>query len=373
MDIRIPVARSSMPPLEEYVAEIAPLWESRWLTNMGAEHRKLEAMLEGRLGVENVELFANGHLALECALRALGLGADGRDEVVTTPFTFASTTHAIVRSGLTPVFADIEPDSLTLDPEAVERAVTPRTCAILPVHVYGSLCDVDALQAVADRHDLKVVYDAAHAFGVERDGASAASFGDASMFSFHATKAFNTVEGGAVCFRDPEYGEALARLRNFGLAGPDDVRSVGGNAKMDELRAAMGVCNLRHLDGEVAKRAAVAARYRERLEGVPGLRLPCVPRLGVKPNCAYMPVLFDDAFGATRDEVLNALAREGIGARRYFHPLTSAFPCYRGALDPGDTPVAEDAAARVLALPMYADLALDDVDLVCGIVRGCAR
>lgn len=373
MDIRIPVARSSMPPLEEYVAEIAPLWESRWLTNMGAEHRKLEAMLKERFGMGSVELFANGHLALECALQALDLGADRRDEVVTTPFTFASTTHAIARSGLTPVFADVKPDDLTLDPGAVERAVTPRTCAIVAVHVYGNLCDVDAIQQIADRHDLKVVYDAAHAFGVERDGVSAAAFGDASMFSFHATKAFNTVEGGAVCFRDPEYGEALARLRNFGLAGPDDVRSVGGNAKMDELRAAMGVCNLRHLDEEVAKRAAVAARYRERLGGVPGLRLPCVPRPGAKPNHAYMPVLFDDAFGATRDDVLDALAAAGVGARRYFHPLTSAFPCYRGVLDPGDTPVAEDAAARVLALPMYADLALEDVDLVCEIARGCAR
>lgn len=373
MDIRIPVARSSMPPLEEYVVEIAPLWESRWLTNMGAEHRKLEAMLEGRLGVESVELFANGHLALECALKALGLGADGRDEVVTTPFTFASTTHAIVRSGLKPVFADVEPGGLTLDPGAVERAVTPRTCAIVAVHVYGNLCDVDALKEIADRHDLKVVYDAAHAFGVERDGVSAASFGDASMFSFHATKAFNTVEGGAVCFRDPALGKELARLRNFGLAGPDDVRSVGGNAKMNEFCAAMGVCNLRHLDGEVAKRAAVAARYRERLEGVPGLRLPCQPKEGIKSNFAYMPVLFDCAFGATRDDVLEALTAAGVGARRYFHPLTSAFPCYRGRFDPGETPVAEDAAARVLALPMYANLASEDVDLVCSIVRGCAR
>lgn len=373
MDIRIPVARSSMPPLEEYVAEIAPLWESRWLTNMGAEHRKFETMLKERLGVENVELFANGHLALECALQALGLGVDGRDEVVTTPFTFASTTHAIVRSGLTPVFADIEPDGLTLSPEAVERAVTPRTCAIVPVHVYGNLCDVDAIQDIADRHDLKVVYDAAHAFGVERGGVSAAAFGDASMFSFHATKAFNTVEGGAVCFRDPKYGEALTKMRNFGLAGPDDVRGVGGNAKMNEFCAAMGVCNLCRFDDEVAKRAVVAARYRECLEDVPGLRLPCVPRPGIKPNHAYMPVLFDDAFGATRDEVLDALAAAGVGARRYFHPLTSAFPCYRGALDPGETPVAEDAAARVLALPMYADLAPGDVDLVCEIVRGCAR
>lgn len=363
------VTRSSMPPLAEYVGEIAPLWESHWLTNMGAEHRKLEAMLKERLGVENVCLFTNGHNALECVLEALGL----RGEVVTTPFTFASTAHAIVRKGLVPVFADVKEDDCTIDPESVEGLITPRTSAIVPVHVYGSLCDVEAIQKLADRHGLKVVYDAAHAFGVERGGVSAASFGDASVFSFHATKAFNTVEGGAACFKDPSLYDALNRWKNFGIASPEDVDRAGGNAKMNELCAAMGVCNLRHFDGEVAKRRAVAERYRENLGGVTGVRL-VLPREGDRPNYAYMPAFFDpEAFGAGRDDVFEALARAGIGARKYFYPLVSDFECYRAVYASERTPVARRMAGQVLCLPMYADLELGDVDRVCGVVRGCAR
>lgn len=368
MDSRILVTRSSMPSLEEYVEEIKPLWESHWLTNMGVEHRKLEAALKGRLKVENVALFTNGHNALECVLEALDL----RGEVITTPYTFASTTHAIVRKGLTPVFADIKPDDYTIDPESVERLITPRTCAIVPVHVYGNLCDVDAIQRIADEHGLKVVYDAAHAFGVERGGVSAAAFGDASMFSFHATKVFNTVEGGAVCFKDPALYPVLNQWKNFGITSPEDVEYVGGNAKMNEFCAAMGVCNLRHLDGEIAKRAKVEERYRERLAGVRGVRL-VDPQPGVRPNHAYMPVVFGDAFGATRDEVFDALDRAGIGARKYFYPLVTDYACYRTVYSSDRTPVAKDVASRVLTLPMYADLALGDVDRICDVVLGCAR
>lgn len=377
MDRRILVTRSSMPPLKEYVDEIAPLWESHWLTNMGAEHRKLEAALKERLRVDNLALFTNGHNALECILEALGLPAGG--EVITTPFTFASTTHAIVRKGLTPVFADVRPFDLTLDPEAVEEAITPRTCAIVPVHVYGNLCEVDAIRDVADRHGLKVVYDAAHAFGVERENPAtggketAASFGDASMFSFHATKVFNTIEGGCVCFHNPSLYEVLNQWKNFGIVGPEDVEYVGGNAKMNEFCAAMGVCNLRHLDGEIAKRKAVAERYWGNLEGVPGVRA-VKPAAGSVPNYAYLPALFDpDAFGATRDDVFDALAAEGIGARKYFYPLVTDFACYRSVYSSDRTPIAAKAAREVLTLPMYADLALEDVDLICSIVRGCAR
>lgn len=368
MDSRILVTRSSMPSLEEYVEEIKPLWESHWLTNMGVEHRKLEAALKGRLKVENVALFTNGHNALECVLEALDL----RGEVITTPYTFASTTHAIVRKGLTPVFADVKPDDYTIDPESVERLITPRTCAIVPVHVYGNLCDVDAIQRIADEHGLKVVYDAAHAFGVERGGVSAAAFGDASMFSFHATKVFNTAEGGAVCFKDPALYPVLNQWKNFGITSPEDVEYVGGNAKMNEFCAAMGVCNLRHLDGEIAKRAKVEERYRERLAGVRGVRL-VDPQPGVRPNHAYMPVVFGDAFGATRDEVFDALDRAGIGARKYFYPLVTDYACYRTVYSSDRTPVAKDVASRVLTLPMYADLALGDVDRICDVVLGCAR
>lgn len=377
MDRRILVTRSSMPPLQEYVDEAAPLWESHWLTNMGVEHRKLEMALKEKLRVDNLALFTNGHNALECILEALELPTGG--EVITTPFTFASTTHAIVRKGLTPVFADVRPSDLTLDPEAVEAAITPRTVAIIPVHVYGNLCDVDAIQSIADRHCLKVVYDAAHAFGVERADAAtgakepAASFGDASMFSFHATKVFNTIEGGCVCFRDSSLYDVLNQWKNFGIVGPEDVEYVGGNAKMNEFCAAMGVCNLRHLDSEIAKRKAVAERYWEGLEGLPGVRA-IVPATGTVPNYAYLPVLFDpDAFGATRDDVFDALAAQGIGARKYFYPLVTDFACYRSVYSSGRTPVAAKAARQVLTLPMYADLALEDVDLICSIVRGCAR
>ena len=368
---KILVTRSSMPSFEEYCEEIAPLWESHWLTNMGAEHQKLEVALKEKLGVVNIALFTNGHNALECILEAMALPAGG--EVITTPFTFASTTHAIKRKGFTPVFADVRHSDLTLDPGQIERMITPRTCAIVPVHVYGNLCDVDTIQAIADQHGLKVIYDAAHAFGVERNGVSAAAFGDASMFSFHATKAFNTIEGGCVCFKEPALYETLNQWKNFGITGPEDCEYVGGNAKMNEFCAAMGVCNLRHFDDEIAKRRKVAERYWERLEGIPGVRV-FRPAAGTKSNYAYLPVLFDpEAFGATRDDVFAALAKNGVGARKYFYPLVSDFACYRSVYSSDRTPVAKKAAEQVLTVPMYADLAIEDVDRICDVVLGRAR
>lgn len=376
MSDRILVTRSSMPTLEEYVTEIAPLWESRWLTNMGMEHKKLEEALKERLGIDNLALFTNGHNALECILEALALPAGG--EVITTPFTFASTTHAIVRKGLTPVFADVDPESLTLDPESIEKMITPRTCAIVPVHVYGNLCDVDGIQMIADRCGLKVIYDAAHAFGVECrcvDGQwySAAVFGDAAMFSFHATKVFNTIEGGCACFRDKGLYPLLNQWKNFGITGPEDVEYVGGNAKMNEFCAAMGVCNLRHLDGEIEKRKVVAERYWERLEDAPGITV-FKPDESVRHNYAYLPVLFDpQVFGATRDDVFDALDAINVGARKYFYPLVSDFACYRSVYSSDRTPVAKRAASQVLTLPMYAGLALENVDRICDVVLGCAR
>lgn len=368
------VTRSSMPPIDEYIAEIAPLWKSHWLTNMGAKHEELETELKKRLGVNNVALFTNGHSALECVLEAMEL----RGKVITTPFTFASTVHAIVRKGLEPVFADVRPDDYTINPSEIERLIDSSTCAIVPVHVYGNLCDVDMIQDIAARYNLKVIYDAAHAFGVERkDPASgewvgAASFGDASMLSFHATKVFHTIEGGAVCFSESELKPLLNQWKNFGITGPEDVEYAGGNAKMNEFCAAMGICNLRHFDEEIAKRESVAERYWELLEGVSGVKV-CRPPEDVRSNYAYMPIIFDDAFGATRDEVFDALAAEGIGARKYFYPLVSDYACYRGRFDSSDTPVASDVASRVLTLPMYADLALEDVERICSILKGRAR
>lgn len=369
MSDRILVTRSSMPEFEEYCEEIRPLWESHWLTNMGVEHKKLESELKERLGTPNVCLFTNGHNALECILEALDL----RGEVITTPFSFASTTHAISRKGLTPVFADVRESDCTLDPECIERMITPRTCAIVPVHVYGNLCDVDAIQEIADRHSLKVIYDAAHAFGVERNGVSAAAFGDASMFSFHATKVFNTIEGGAVCFKDPCLYDTLNQWKNFGITGPEDVEYVGGNAKMNEFCAAMGVCNLRHLDDEIAKRKVVAERYWDRLEGLQGVRI-FRPADGVKANYAYLPVIFDPSkFGATRDDVFDALDAAGVGARKYFYPLINDFACYRSVYSSDRTPVAQKLASQVLTVPMFADLALEDVNRICDVIAQVGR
>lgn len=362
------VTRSSMPSLDEFVREIEPLWESHWLTNMGVKHEEFEESLKKCLEVDNLALFTNGHNALECVLEAMQL----KGEVITTPFTFASTTHAIVRKGLVPVFADIREDNYTLDPSCIESLITPRTCAILPVHVYGNLCAVEAIQKIANEYGLKVIYDAAHAFGIRRAGVSVAAYGDASMFSFHATKVFNTIEGGAVCCKDPRLCQTLNLWKNFGITGLEEVEYVGGNAKMNEFCAAMGICNLRHFGEEVSKRRAVDVLYRELLSGVPGVRLCAIPK-NVRHNYAYMPVVFEDSFGATRDEVYDALVQQGIFARKYFYPLVSDYACYRSSFNSQRTPVAASVARRVLTLPMYADLSPFHVERICRIVRACAR
>ena len=359
--MNINVTRSALPPLEEYVNEISSLWDSRWLTNQGEKHQTLEQMLQAYFGAPNVTLFTNGHLALEGILAAFGLTG----EVITTPFTFASTTHAIVRAGLKPVFCDVDPETCTLDPAKLEALITPETSAIVPVHVYGTLCDVDAIDAAAKKHGLKVIYDAAHAFGVKKDGVSAASFGDASMFSFHATKVFHTVEGGCVVYRDPALREKLDSGKNFGLAGTD-IAFPAPNAKMSEFHAAMGICNLRHIDECIAARKQAVERYRENLAGVPGLKL-LKPQRGVESNYAYFPVVFDGA-GYSRDEAADRLAEQGIFARKYFFPLTNHCAAYGFRGD--DTPIAKHISDRVLCLPLYPELALEDVDRICGIICG---
>lgn len=362
------VTRSSMPDFEEYANEIQPLWGSHFLTNMGEKHCEFEARLKEYLNVDDIALFVNGHSALECTLEAMGL----HGKVITTPYSFASTTHAIVRKGLTPVFADIKSDDYTIDPEKVEELVDDETCAIMPVHVYGNLCDVDAIKEIADKYGLKVIYDAAHAFGVWRGDVSVAEFGDASMFSFHATKVFNTIEGGAVCFHDHGLKELLNQWKNFGITGTESVEYVGGNAKMNEFCAAMGLCNLRHLDDEIAKRKRVAERYWARLADIPGA-VTCNPQDGVTRNFAYLPVLFENEFGATRDDVYAALMARDIHPRKYFYPLISDFSCYAGQYDSKETPVAKHVADRILTLPMYADLELEDVDWICDVIESVRR
>lgn len=367
MNNKILVTRSSMPTLEEYMNEIAPMWESHWLTNMGPKHKELQAKLCEYLDVENIDLLTNGHMALELTLQAMNL----QGEVITTPFTFASTTHAIVRNGLEPVFCDINPKDYTIDVTKIESLITDKTVAIVPVHVYGNMCDVEEIERIAKKYELKVIYDAAHAFGVTYKGKSSASFGDASMFSFHATKVFNTIEGGAVCYHDDSLTQKLNDLKNFGIHGPEEVAYIGGNAKMNEFQAAMGICNLRHLESEIAKRQAVVERYRSNLKNIDGIKL-CDPKSDVKSNYAYFPVVFDEkVFGASRNEVMEKLAENGIGARKYFYPLTSVSPAFNEKYDPSDTPVALHLSKRVLTLPLYADLSLDDVDRICNIIKSC--
>lgn len=360
----INVTRSSLPEFEEYCEEIKELWDSHWLTNMGVKHRTLEAELKNYLNTPNLTLVTNGHLALENMLEAFGV----HGEIITTPFTFASTTHAITRCGCTPVFCDINRRDYTLDVTKLESLISEKTVAILPVHVYGNLCDTETIDAIAKKHGLRVFYDAAHAFGVTKNGVSAANFGDASIFSFHATKVFNTIEGGAVCYGDSSLVRKFDDLKNFGIHSAEEVPFVGGNAKMNEFCAAMGLCNLRHLPEEIEKRRLAVEQYNRRLSGVPGIRLNGAQE-GVKSNYAYYPVVFD-GYKYDRDTVFARLMDRGIMARKYFYPLTNSFDCYRNTLgcDPADTPVARHIAASVLTLPLYAGLAPEDVDRICEII-----
>lgn len=365
---KILVTRSSMPPIEEFHDEIQDLFESHWLTNMGVKHKTLQAKLEEYLRVENVELLTNGHMAIEMALQALHLPIGG--EVITTPFTFASTTHAIVRNNLTPVFCDIRPDNYTMDTDKLESLITAKTCAILPVHVYGSVCDVEKIEQIAKKYCLKVIYDAAHAFGVTYKGHGIGEFGDASCFSFHATKVFNTIEGGAVTYHNinQNFGKEIYRLKNFGIRDTEIVDGVGANAKMNEFCAAMGLCNLRHIEEEIAKRKKVYECYVSHLKGVQGIQI-LEPAPYVVPNYAYFPVIFKkDIFGKDRNTIFQKLEEHHIGARKYFYPLTNDFDCYRTLYSSALTPIAKEISASVLTLPMYAELSLDDVERICKII-----
>jgi dTDP-4-amino-4,6-dideoxygalactose transaminase len=366
MKDKILVTQSSMPPLDEYVDEIRDIWDSHWLTNMGVKHKTFQTQLKKYLDVDNVELLVNGHMALELTMQAMNL----HGEVITTPFTFASTTHAIVRNGLVPVFCDIEPDTYTIDTSKIEELITDKTCAIVPVHVYGNICNIDEISRLAKKYGLTVIYDAAHTFGETYRGKGIGSFGDASCFSFHATKVFNTIEGGAVCYHNEELGNNLYRLKNFGISGPEEVDAVGANAKMNEFCAAMGICNLRHVDTEIEKRRKVVECYRENLKNIEGIKINPI-QSDVKCNYAYFPVVFDEkVLGFSRNEVFDELEKNGIGARKYFYPLTNSFDCFHGAFNVNRTPVALHISKRVLTLPLYADLPFAEVVRICNIIKG---
>ncbi len=358
---QINVTRSSMPTYEEYCEEIKDLWESRWLTNMGAKHNQLKAELCDYLKVPNTELFCNGHIALYCAIKALGL----KGEIITTPFTFASTTNAIVQAGCTPVFCDVAED-YTIDVTKIENLITDKTSAILGVHVYGNICDVEAIDAIAKKHSLKVIYDAAHAFGVEYKGRGICTYGDISMLSFHATKVFHTIEGGALCYNDASLTSDIVKQRGFGLNG-EEIDCFGTNGKMNEFCASMGLCNMRHIDDEIESRGEAYRRYTERLLGTDGVKLLPL-REGIKQNFAYYPVLFDKkVFGKSRDEVVALLSAEKVVARKYFYPLVSSNKEFGSDLS-YLTPIAKEYSENVLCLPMYAHLDVTDIDRICDII-----
>lgn len=375
---RILVTRSSMPTLEEYIDEIKDLWNTHWLTNMGVKYKNFQEQLLKYLNVPFVEMLSNGHMALELSLQALKLSNVScnslekncfkKMEVITTPFTFASTTHSIVRNGLSPVFCDIKEDDFTIDENLIENLITDATVAIMPVHVYGNICNVTKIQKIADKYGLKVIYDAAHSFGEKLDGISTGSFGDVSCFSFHATKVFNTIEGGAVCYKDVSFGQELCRLKNFGIKNEEVVNGVGANAKMSEFCAAMGICNLRHIDDEIKKRKTVFDYYESRLLDVAGIRTRKIPN-NVQSNYAYYPIVVDEKkFGKTRNEIHSIMQKNNIYTRKYFYPITNSFECYQGKFDVFKTPIALRISKRILCLPMYSDLSVKEIDRIVSII-----
>lgn len=366
---KIPVTQSSMPPYEEYIEAIKPLWDTHWLTNMGIYHQELERRLKEFLGVPEISLMVNGHMALELAIQSFGFPENA--EVITTPFTFISTTHAIVRNHLKPVFCDVKESDGTIDETRIEDLVTEHTVAIIPVHVYGNVCNIERIQEIADKYSLKVIYDAAHAFGVKYKGKGIGSYGDASVFSFHATKVFHTIEGGAAAFSDHKVYEKLYNLKNFGIRGEELVVEVGANAKMNEFAAIMGLCNLKHIGEAVEGRRKVYEQYTEGLKNVPGIRM-LNTSLADNRNYGYFPIYIDDAYVVSRDELYAALAEQNIYTRKYFFPLTSDQACFKNKYRNERLDTARKLAERVLVLPVYDELDSQKATEICSLIK-CIR
>lgn len=355
------VTQPHLPPLEDFIPYLQQIWANKILTNGGPFHQQLEKELCDYLGVKHISLFANGTLALVTALQALRITG----EVITTPYSFVATAHALLWNGIKPVFVDIDPDTFNLDPTKIEAAITPHTTAILPVHCYGHPCDVAAIQRIADIYNLKVIYDAAHAFGVQDAGGSILRHGDLSVLSFHATKVFNTFEGGAIVSPDAKTKQRIDHLKNFGFVDEVTVVAPGINGKMSEINAAFGLLQLKHIDAAIDARRRIDARYREALQHVPGIR--CLPDVGEKVgNYAYFPILVEPDYPLSRDALYQRLKEHGIYARRYFYPLISDFPMYRGlpSAARSNLPVAAAMADKVLCLPIYPNLSESDLDRI---------
>ena len=357
------VTRPLLPPIEEYEEKIKEIWDNNWLTNYGPIERELQSKLKEFLNVDNLELFVNGHTSLEVAIKALDLSG----EVITTPFTFASTTQAIINNGLTPVFADVDEEYYNLNPDNIEDLITDKTSAIIPVHVFGNPCEVHEIERIAEKHGLKVIYDAAHAFGVNIDGKSLASFGDISMLSFHATKVFNTVEGGALIYDDPDLEYRFKALKNFGIT-PDheEVKYLGVNAKMNELEAAMGLVNLNHVEYAIARRKMIYEKYLECLEPLEkdGRVKVLRPKENVDYNYSYFTAKFNSV--EEKNHLFESLPEYNVYAKRYFYPPCNEFPAYDFERN---TPVAKNVSDTILSLPLYLDLSLDDVEKICKIIE----
>lgn len=364
---KIFVTQPVLPDLEEFTELLKDIWDRKWLTNNGKYHQDFEKALAEYLGVPYISLFSNGTLALISALQVLNITG----EVITTPYSFVATTHALWWNNIKPVFVDIESEYCNLDSEKIEAAITPQTTAILPVHVYGNPCNMESIQEIADRYGLKVIYDAAHAFGVKQGGNSILNYGDLSVLSFHATKVFNTIEGGAIVCHDEKTKKRIDYLKNFGFAGETEVIAPGINAKMNEIQAAYGLLQLKSIDGDINARKRIVQLYHERLKTIKGIRL-LVENEKLDYNYAYFPIFIDEKeFGSTRDEVYSKLRENNIFARRYFYPLISQFPSYRGleSAKAENLPVAEKIANEVLCLPMYTDLSCDDVSRICNLLK----
>ena len=359
-----------MPPFEEYVEAIRPLWESHWLTNMGSYHKQLESALREYLEVPELSLMVNGHMALELTLQAFDFPENS--EVITTPFTFVSTTHAIVRNHLTPVFCDIKPEDGTIDETKIEELITEKTVAIVPVHVYGNVCNVEAIQHIADKYNLKVIYDAAHAFGVTYKDKGIGNFGDASVFSFHATKVYNTIEGGAVTFSDHKLYEKLYNLKNFGIRNEELVVAVGANAKMNEFCAIMGLCNLKYIDETLKNRKFKYDYYMEKLMKIQGLRFLTKSEWETS-NYAYFPIVIEKEYGMTRDQLYDKMRRENIYARKYFYPITADQACFRNKYKKDNLEIARELSEKILIVPFYEQLETEQIDRIVEVIQKCSN
>lgn len=358
------VTKPFLPPLNEYIQELEEIWSRGILTNGGPEYLRFKEGLQKYLGIHNVSMFTNGHIALETAIKSLNLTG----EVITTPFTFISTTHAIINNNLTPVFCDIKKEDYTIDEEKIEKLITEKTSAIVPVHVYGYPCNIDKIEQIAKKYNLKVIYDAAHAFGVKINNQSIFNYGDLSMCSFHATKVFNTIEGGMISTKNSSLIEKIEILKNYGITSPETIDEIGTNGKMSEFQAAMGVASLKYCDKIINRRKELTMQYKEKLSNIQGIKL-CEEKDNITYNYAYMPILLNEKYGISRNELYDRLKEHGVYSRKYFYPLTNMVSCYKNKYVDANIPNATYVANHILTLPLYPDLKDEEVELITKIIK----